>query len=299
MKMRKISILLAVAVGAVLTFTGCSKDDGAVPKRVGIEAVPAISTAIDASGSQSINMLNLAAFAGKFTVSQYFPGTAAPTKVDIVVRKNGSNANVKMYKAGVTTFPTSYTVTAAELVTLFGAPIALGDTYDFAPDLYVGDKKYDAFPAIGLGSGAGLALMPLFSEFARFGAICAYDPLIYQGNFVVVTDGWADYTPGSVINLIQASPNSFYFLHKETVNPKPFLITVNTGNNQAVVARTSLGTAWTYYVGTYTGAFATTTNNAASASFVSPCDKTVTLALTYGVDAGNFSGVMMLVLRKQ
>ena len=44
MKLRKINILAAIALGAVIAFTGCSKDDGAIPKRIGIEDVPAITT---------------------------------------------------------------------------------------------------------------------------------------------------------------------------------------------------------------------------------------------------------------
>ena len=87
MKIRKINILLAVSLGAIIAFTGCSKDDGAIPNRLSIADVPTITTNIDPTGSQSINILNLAAFAGKFKVDLYFPGATPPTKVDIVVRK--------------------------------------------------------------------------------------------------------------------------------------------------------------------------------------------------------------------
>src|SRR6188474_877976 len=148
MKIRKINILLAISLGAVIAFFGCRKDDGAIPERVTVTAVPTITTNIDATGSAAINLLNLASFAGKFKVDLYFPGTPPPNKVDIVIRKsNGTavtNANVKVYKAGVTTFPSTFTVTAAEIATLFGVPIALGDNYDFAPDIYVGDRKFEA-----------------------------------------------------------------------------------------------------------------------------------------------------------
>jgi hypothetical protein len=110
-----------------------------------------------------------AAFSGKFKVALDFANAVPPTKVDIVVRKNGSAANVKLYKAGITAFPTSFTVTADEIATLFGAPIALNDTYDFAPDIYVGTKKYEVFPAVGLGNGAGVTGMSSigFFEYVR------------------------------------------------------------------------------------------------------------------------------------
>ena len=174
MKIRKINILLAVSFGAIIAFSGCKKDDGAIPNRVTVNEVPAVTSLIDPSGSLFIPFSNQAAFSGKFRMELYFPGAKPPDKIDIVVRKtNGStinNTNVKLYKADVTSLPASFTVTAAEIVTLFGGPIALNDNYDFAPDIYVGSNTYQAFPAVGTGTGAGVIAMPLFKEYARFKA---------------------------------------------------------------------------------------------------------------------------------
>jgi hypothetical protein len=172
MNIRKISMILAVSLSAVIALSGCSKDDGAVPSRVTIEDVPVINTLIDATASQFISFASQATFVGKFKVEQYFPGTTPPTKIDIVVRKsNGTvtNGNVKLFKADITSLPASFTVTAADIVALFG-PIVLNDQFDFAPDIYVGTKKYEAFPAVGNGTGAGVIGMPLFKEFVRFKA---------------------------------------------------------------------------------------------------------------------------------
>ena len=174
MKIIKINILPVVSLAAIIAFSGCKKDDGAIRERVSIAAVPTITTNIDPTGSQTIDFLNLASFSGKFKVDLYFPGTTPPSKVDIVVRKwsgTVNNNNVKVYKAGVTTFPTTFTVTAAEISTLFGVAIAVGDTYDFAPDIYVGNRKFQAFPAVGAGTGTGIIGAPLFSEYARFRCI--------------------------------------------------------------------------------------------------------------------------------
>lgn len=174
MKIRKISMLLAVSFAAVITFSGCKKDDGPIRKSVVIYEVPVLTTTIDPSGSQTIAFSNMAAFAGKFKVDLYFPGATPPTKIDIVIRKtNGTtinNTNVKVYKTGITSLGATYTVTAAEIATLFGTAILLNDNYDFAPDIYVGTKKYEAFPAVGTGTGTGVNAAPLFKEFARFSA---------------------------------------------------------------------------------------------------------------------------------
>lgn len=298
MKFRKINIVTALALGTLMTFTGCSKDDGAIKKKIDIQEVPVITTNIDATGSQAIDLLNLASFQGKFKVDQYFPGSTPPNKVDVVVRKNGSAANVKLFKADVTTFPSSYTVSAAEIAALFGAAIALGDTYDFAPNLYVGDKKYEAFPVTGNGTGAGVIGMPLFSEFARFSAICAYDPNLYQGNFVVVTDAWADFSPGDVVTLTKVSNTSFSFIDPFAVNPVPVIVTINTGNNAATIAKQVVGTSWSYSANPATYPQPTIS----ATGTVAPCNKTITLAVQYGVNgvAGGIfgGGPYALVLRK-
>ena len=171
MKFRKINLLTAIALGAVIAFTGCSKDDGPIPKNIGIEDVPAITTNLEKGGTaDSIAFTNQAAFQGKFKVAMFFADAIAPTKVDVVIRKNGLASNVKVYKADVTALPASFTITAAEIVSLFGSPLALKDTYDFAPDIYVGTKKYQAFPMVGSGSGQGITGMSTigFGEYVRY-----------------------------------------------------------------------------------------------------------------------------------
>jgi hypothetical protein len=297
MKIRKINILLALSL-AILTFSGCEKDDGAIPERVTVTEVPAITTNIDPTGSQSINLLNLAAFSGKFKVDLYFPGSTPPTKVDIVVRKsNGTsvtNANVKVFKTGITTLPVNFTVTAAEIATLFGAPIALGDNYDFAPDFYVGDRKFQAFPSVGVGTGTGVSGQPLYGEFARFSAICAYDPTIYEGNFVVVSDAFGELAAGTVVTLTRISATRFQATYPNPeVLPQPpvptFLVDVNTANNNVSSTQQQIGTNFYQY---------TNPSIQVSSGSVAPCSKEVTLNITYRVAQGSFGGPFALRLRK-
>ncbi len=298
MKLRKINLLLALSFGAIIALTGCGKDDGPTPNRVPIEQVPVINTLIDASGSQSINLLNLAVFSGKFRVENYFPGGLVPDKMDIVVRKtNGgtvTNANVRVFKAGVTTLPSSFTVTVADIVAIFG-PITLGDNYDFAPDMYVGTKKYEAFPAVGTGTGAGVIGMPLFKEFARFSALCAYDPTIYEGNFVVVSDAFGDFVPGQVVLFTKTSNTTFTFLNPYVTSPLPITVTVNPLNNQVTITKQKIGNAFTWNLNYTNPNFSVT---AGATSFVSPCSKTINMDIGITVDQGSF-GNKLLVLRKQ
>jgi hypothetical protein len=296
MKMKNITILSALALVAVVAFSGCKKDDGAIRSSIAVDAVPTISTNIDAAGSQSIDLLNQSTFSGKFTVSNYFAGAANPTKVDIVVRKNGVNTNVKTFKADVTSLPASFTVTAAELATLFGAPIALGDAYDFAPNITVNGKVYEAFLATAgaVATGPGVKAGPGYSEFATFGAICAYDPAIYQGNFVVVSDGFQDFSPGETVTITKVDNTHFSFLDPYVTSPVPIIVTVNTLNNQLTIAKQKIGNAFTWNLG-YTNPNMAVT--AGASSFVAPCSKTIDLAIAYTVDQGGF-GTYVLKLKK-
>ena len=302
MKIKNINILLAVCLGSVLAFTGCSKDDGATPERVTISEVPTITTNIDPTGSPAIDMLNLAGFNGKFKVANYFTTGPTPTKVDIVVRKwrtTVSNANVKVFKTNVTTLPANFTVTAAEIAALFGVPIALGDNYDFAPDFYYGDRKFEAFPATGNGTGAGLNGMPFFSELSRFTAICKYDPAIYQGNFVVVSDAFGDFVPGEVVPLTRLSRNSFSFIDPYVTNPIAITVVVDTLNNQLSVTKQKIGDKFTWS-NTYTNPNASVTKNATS--YAAPCDKTLDIGINFTADQapnGFVGQPFVLKLRKQ
>jgi hypothetical protein len=295
MKNRKINIFAALTLGLMIAFAGCKKDDGGVRSSVVIKDVPVVSTKIESTGSQAIDMLNLAGFSGKFKVDIYFPGAKPPDKVDIVVRKNGSNANVKVMKKDVTTLPYSLTVTTADIAALFGVAVALGDTYDFAPDLYVGVNKYEAFPATGLGNGPGIISYPLYSDFARFAAICAYDPAIYEGDFLVVSDAFGDFTPGEVVKFTKVSNNSFSFINPYVTSPLPIIVSINTLNNQATIAKQKVGNAFTWQLA-YTNPNMAV--SASATSVVAPCSKTITLAIAYTVDQGGF-GTFNLVLRKK
>jgi len=295
MKNRKINIFAALTLGLMIAFAGCKKDDGGVRKSVVIKDVPVVSTKIECTGSQAIDLLNLAAFSGKFKVELYFPGATPPDKVDIVVRKNGSNANVKVMKKDVTTLPYSLTVTSADIAALFGVAVALGDTYDFAPDLYVGVNKYEAFPATGLGNGPGIIAFPLYSDYARFAAICAYDPAIYEGDFVVVSDAFGDFSPGEIVKFTKISNSSFSFINPYVTSPLPIIVNINTLNNQATITKQKVGNAFTWQLA-YTNPNMAV--SASSTSVVAPCSKTITLAIAYTVDQGSF-GTFNLVLRKK
>ncbi len=188
-----------------ILFIGCSKDDGSVPKAVGVERVPAPKITKDATGSAAIDFANPANFNGKYNVGLYFSNDVPPSKMDIVIRKNGSSAGVKVLQGGITTFPSSLSITGAKIVELFGA-IASSDTYEIGADIYTASgKKYEAFPAVGAGYGSTgfTADHPGFSAAITYNVSCpTFIQSAFSGKFKVVTDTWQDYAVGDELDVV-------------------------------------------------------------------------------------------------
>jgi len=287
-----------IVLAGIYLVSSCTSDRGGISPTVSYDKVPAISTNVNAGGSQSIDVANLASFKGKIDIAAYFADQPLPEKVDVVVRKNASNASAKVFKEGVTSLPASFEITAADLTALFGEAPKLGDSYDFSVNIYTKDGMFEGFPQTGVGMASGVANMVGFSYFARFGAICAYDSNIFQGDFEVVSDAFEEYAGGEIITLTKLSETTFSFIYTLANDPVPVVITVNPINNTiSSFPRTSVGSSYTWPWSTYTGAFLI----GQTGGSVAPCDGKVTLMLDYGVDAGNFSGgpyALVLVKKK-
>lgn len=275
---------------AVMVLFACRKSDN--PKMPELTRVPVPKITATATSDLAIDVAgNPATFKAIFNVDMLFPEADKPQKLDVVVRKNGAGA-VKVIKTDVSTYPTTIQVTGQQLIDLFG-PIALGDFFEFATDIYLtSGQKIEAFPATGVQFSGGTANIPTSSPKLRFTAICKYDPNIYQGNFVVVEDEWADFSAGDIIALTKIDATHFSWVDPFARNPVPVVVTVNTGNNAVTITKQQVGTSWVYSSNpaTYPNPTIKTTgpNN-----FVSPCEKTVTMALDYGVggvNGGTFGG---------
>jgi hypothetical protein len=280
---------------ASILFAGCTKNDGPVPDGVALDRVfqPQV---VKNGGSAAIDMTNLAGFQGKFDVGVFRTTDIPPAKYDVVIRKNIDNTNIKVFQAGVTALPTTLTITAAQLATLFGAPITLGDNYDIGVDFYTqSGTKYEAFPAIGVGYGSGVANQPGTSTSIRYSAICQYNPAIYEGNFVVIEDEFQDLLPGDVVVLTRIDDTHFSYIYPSGINPKPIIVTVNPLTNAVTIAKQKFGTAFTWEPA-YTNPNAETANSLLNV--VSPCAQEWGALINYTVDQGNF-GNFYLKMKKQ
>lgn len=270
----------------VLVFAACRKSDNAKLPDLSRVPTPKI-TKVTTGADQTISSQNPTTFSGKYTVDLLFPNDVKPSKVDVVVMKNGNAGNVKVLQSGVTTFPSTFTITGAQLTSLFGSPIMLGDKFDIGADVYTEDgKKYEAFPSNGAaGYGAGESNIPGSSLFVRYEAICTYIPAVYAtGNYRVLADDWADYAVGDIIPVTQIDPTHISFKYLAD-NPQPIVIAIDPVTNGTSVAKqvygSGYGAGWTY--GPISAESVSDVRNN-----VAPCDSTVGVVLKHTVAAGSF-----------
>ena len=167
--MKRNKIALNILIASLLFLAGCKAKFVGLDPSVEIYKLPAVTSHLDATGSPNIQINNLSGFSGKVLLGLYFKDQAGPQKIDLIVRKNlAGGTAVKVVQAGITSFPTTVTVTAAQIQSLFGADLKVGDNYDFAADVYTSEGKFEAFPANGPGTANSVANGPLYSAFARF-----------------------------------------------------------------------------------------------------------------------------------
>lgn len=290
--MKKIIIFSLYFFAVAALFTACTKEgNGKLPE---LSNFPLPLVVKVAGSEQVISAQNPDAFAGKFTVGLYFPNDAPPKKLDVVIIKNNDKTNVKVLKTDVTTFPTELTITGTQLATLFNAPVVLGDKFDIGVDVttYTG-AKFEAFPVTGASYAAGIAAQPGASTFVRYEAVCQYKPEDFQGDFEVITDEWADYQPGDIVQLTQidATHFSFNFL---AADAQPIVVTVNPVTNAVTVPKQVYGSG---YPPGWTLGDISAESVASVDNFVAPCSGTFSVLLKHTVAAGTI-GEFKLVLKK-
>ena len=277
---------------ATTVLFSCRKSDN--PKIPDLTRVPVPKIVVAANSEAVIDVSNdPALFKGKFDVGMLFPEEIPPQKMDIVIIKNGNKAVVKTFKTDVTSFPTTLDITGAQLVTLFGSPIKLGDFFDIGADIYLSNGlKIEAFPAVGTQFSGGTANIPGSSTFLRYAAICKFNIDDYTGNFKVVLDEWDDYPVGTTITLTKVDATHLSFVYPTAFNVKPIVVTINPNNSVAVTQ-----VAFGRYSATGTLYVAETLPSVDNV--VLPCDKTLSVRLTITTSTGGgFGRTFLLVLKK-
>lgn len=293
--MKKIIIFSLCLFSAVILFDACRKEDN--PKFPKLTRVPVPVMIVDASSDQFISPASPATFKIKFTIDKLFADDITPQKADIVIMKNGNTGNVKIVKENIT-LPSTIEITGQNLITLFG-PIIGADQFDIGTDITLANgQKLLAFPAAGNSYASGMIteignVKPGAVTTLRYLMPCPFVASAYNGNFIVVSDEWNDYTPGTVIPVTVVSATQISF--KYNVDPgtaQPIIMTINPANNTISVAK--------QYYGSYGGTPVHAESVAGAASTVNPCDVSLSVRLKHTNPAGTTTyDISTIKLRKQ
>lgn len=274
---------------AALVLFSCRKSDNA--KLPDLIRVPTPLITKDPTGDQVISAQDASKFSGKFVVDLLFKSDVKPQKFDAVIRKNENNASVKTLQVDISTFPTTGTVTGAQLATLFGSPVVLGDKFDVGVDITTqSGQKYLAFPAVGNAYASSVSNQVGSSLTVRFEAVCKFDPALYSGDFVVLVDEWADYNVGQVIPVKQVDATTLSFQYAVTSNAKPILIKVNPNTNITSVVK--------QVYGNYGADVLSAESVAGSDNFVAPCDGIVSVKLHHTSPTGDYGNAIIKLKKK-
>jgi hypothetical protein len=114
---------------------------------------------------------------------------------------------------------------------------------------------------------------------------CALNIDDITGTMQVVTDQWADYSPGDLVTLtkVDATTVSFIYLADD---PQPILMKINPTTYAVSVAKQVYGSG--YGGASWTDGPLSVQSVAGSSSIVDPCDKTISVRLTHTVAAGSY-----------
>jgi len=220
----------------------------------------------------------------KFIVDTYYADK--PVDSRLVVAMKGDYTNIKTIIPSITTFPSTQTLTDANLVSLFGlSSIVAGDYFEVGLDVKMEDGKwYPAFNPLGVAYGSGPVNLPGSSPVMKFKAVCAFDINDYVKPNASIKDlYWYEGTYTTAVEKVDATHikiKQFAGFTGDvtlTLDPVTHLVTV-----PKQVYDTNLG-AWGASMAKYTNPAV------AGGGEIDACNKKITLTLEYTVDQGSFS----------
>ncbi|MEO7044694.1 MAG: hypothetical protein ABI091_05255 [Ferruginibacter sp.] len=283
-------ILVFTIIAAFTFLSACRKSDN--PNIPELTRVPVPLITKDASGDGTISKDDPAAFKGKVVVDLYFKDGPKPTKIDLVVIKNGNIANIQHLQDNITAFPTTVTVTGVQLSTLFGgSTIVLGDKFTIGANITTAaGQLVEAFPqgTNVIPYGSGLTGQPGASTQIDYIAVCPLDLNDFLGAATVVDNFfWGDTYP---VTITSPSPGVLSVLG---INQQPnvsVLVNINQATYAASVNQI-IDKNVSGYVGPYTNL------KMVGNGVVDACNTQINLNITWTVDQGGF-GAGPFIIKK-
>lgn len=287
----------------IVLFSACRKSDN--PKIPTLQRVPVPALSVTAGTSATIIPSDIANYVGKVTVDVFFKTDVPPKKMDLVIFKNNDTAGQKILHPDITTYPSVISFTGPQLVTLFGT-IKTCDFFSIGVNITTADGTlYEAFPKPLFINGKAINIVPYGSGIAgEYGGVLTslaystkveYDPTIYSGNFIPVSDEFGDFLPTDITLFTTIDATHFSFKSPQAFNALPIIVSVDPATLVASITKQKIGDyfLWEHgYTNPNVSASGTATNK------VSPCDKTLTLTLNYTVDQGSFGGYKIVFIKQ-
>ncbi|HLF45219.1 MAG TPA: hypothetical protein VI548_02265 [Chitinophagaceae bacterium] len=290
---RLLSILTSISV---LLLIGCKKGD--VAGDFASQGIGSYVTKV-ALGNGIIDYANLGSSKVDVTVREY--GTPVE-KIKIYASVGAANTNTATWKF-VKEVPysgdTKLEVSATELAAALGIPptgLQTGQTYTLYNQVISKDGQvhdisnmnstmYGSPNYNSLMTWNAVVVCPFIAT--QIGAIGSTVP------FVVLQDDWADWSPGTIINVTVTSATSLTIPRLWDTNPfLPTVINIAQATGAATVARAGYGDYPQYGISGITHASSGTNN------WVFSCQGTITLTLNHAVGSTNY-GTYIVRLRKQ
>lgn len=281
--------ILTYSIIIAITLLGaCRKSDN--PNIPELTRVPVPLITVDEEADITISKDDPAAFKGKFVVDNYFKEGSKPKKLDIVIIKNGDNSTVVPFKDDVTTFPTTFDITGAQLVDLFGS-VDLGDEFTIGANVTTeSGEVFEGFPNAKDARGkyvnpygGGLNGLPGASTQINYSVVC---PLIIEdflGDATVVDEFfWEDTYP---VTITLAEPG---VLEVTGINEEPgvsVLVKLDGKRYIAMLETQPISPTYGPYTNLKTG----------GKGSIDACNLVIKLDLGWSVDQGSFGSGSFII----
>ena len=257
---KKIKHLLFFVSVSVLASFSCKKPDIATPPEL---------AQFMAKGTVSYPVQNNANSVFKFGIGLTAPAKTARNVTFSISSPTGAVEGQQYTIASKSiTIPAGQVIDSVSLKGIFnGFPSGRRDTLVFT--ITGGDV-----PAL-IGSDILKVVLQQF---------CPLDMNIFDGDFEVLEDEWADYAPGTIVQLTKIGTNQFSFEYNES-GAQPIIVTVNTTTNVTSVAKQVYTSANGYGLGY--GPISVESVPSVD-NIVVPCERTFSVRLKHTVAAGSF-----------
>lgn len=219
---------------------------------------------------------------GKFVVDTYYKDL--PTDGKIVIAMNGNYTNLKTFKTGINTFPSTQTITSDNLKQLFGiSTIIAGDYFEIGLDVMMQDGKwYPSFNPSGVAYGSGSVNLPGSSPILKLAAVCALNLDNFVGT-VSIED--PDFYEGVYSTTIEKVDATHLKINNYAEEGGSIVLTIDPSTRAITVPKQ----VWGPKLGSYT-------NPAAQGKGeIDACKNIIKLALTHTVDQGSFGNALITI----